>query len=297
MVTGKQGVPLAGVAVHLQADGGLTETVHSDPSGHFSFGGLRPGNYEVVIKADGYQVGTWPVEVGRSSLVGLTFSLTPSTSVPASRKASTKGSDTVSVRQLRIPAKARKEFEKAEKSEAHGKTDDAIKHWKKSIKIYPKYAESYMHLSRIYADRGDFASANAAAERAVAIDGTSAASYSSLGYVCLKEKNLPKAKEAFEHAVRLPGSGWFSQFWLGRILLGQKNPKAAYPHLLRAAQVHPEMPDVYVFLYDDLLMLGRRQEALAQLDAFLKRFPNDPLAGKVRATRKALVKSLSAGTN
>jgi len=38
-------------------------------------------------------------------------------------------------------------------------------------------------------------------------------------------------------------------------------------------------------------------EALAQLDQFLKRFPNHPFAEKVREKRKALEKSLSAGTN
>jgi tetratricopeptide (TPR) repeat protein len=250
-----------------------------------------------VIEVDGYETGTWPVEIGFGSLLGLTFSLTRSTSGSQPAKTSPKNSKTVSVRQLLIPKKAREEYQKAVESEAHGKTDEAVKHWKKSIKIYPQYAESYMQLSRIYADRGDFAGATAAAERAVAIDGKNTRSYTSLGYVYLKEKNIPKAKEAFEQAVRLSDADWFSQFWLGQILLVKKDPQAAYPHLLRASQLHPEMPDVYVLLYNDLLMLGRGKEALAQLDQFLKRFPGSPLAGKAREKRKALAKSLAAGTN
>ena len=298
MVTGEHGAPLGGVPVQLQAnEGGLAETANTDPSGHFTFGGLRPGSYTIVIKVDGYETGTWPVEIGYGSLLGLTFPLTPSTSGKGPAKTSPKNSKTVSVRQLLIPKKAQKEYRKAVESEAHGKIDEAIKHWKKSITIYPKYAESYMQLSRVYANRGDFPGATAAAERAIAIDGKNARSYASLGYVELKEKNIPKAKEAFAHAVRLSGGDWFSQFWLGRILLVDKDPKDAYPHLLRASQLHPQIPDVYILLYNDLLMLGHRREALAQLDQFLKRFPKNPLAEKAREKRKVLANSLAAGTN
>lgn len=296
IVTGEHGVPLAGAPVQVQSsEGGLVHTTYTDLSGHFSIGGLRPGNYDVSVTVDGYETGHWPVAIRFTSVLGLTFSLTPSTS--ESGKASPNGSDTVSVRELKIPGKARKEFEKAVASEAHGKTDEAVKHWKKSIEIYPRYAESYMELSRVYADRSEFAEATAAAERAVAIDGKNARSYTSLGYVFLKEKNLSKAKQAFEHAVRLSDTDWFSEFWVGQILLVEKDPKDAYPHLLRASQLHPQLPDVYVLLYNDLLMLGRGKEALAQLDQFLKRFPQNPLAEKAREKRKELEKSLAAGTN
>ena len=44
-------------------------------------------------------------------------------------------------------------------------------------------------------------------------------------------------------------------------------------------------------------MLGRRKEALAELEDFLGRFPNNSLAEKARERREALAKSLAAGDN
>ena len=297
-VTNEHGRPLPAARVQLQSvDGGFAQTTYTDSSGHFSFGNVREGSYVFAIKAPGYQTGTWPVDVGYTSLIGLSYSLIPKVSGSDSAGASPNESNTVSVRQLLIPQKAREEFRKATESEALGKTDEAIQHWNKSIKIYPKYAESYMRLSRVYANRGDFALATANAQRAVAIDGKNAEAYTCLGYAYLKARNLAQAKEAFQNSVRLSASDWFSQFWLGQLLLEQQDAQEAYPHLLRASKLNPRMPNVYILLYSDLLMLGRRKDALAELDDFLARFPNNPLAEKARERREALAKSLAAGDN
>jgi tetratricopeptide (TPR) repeat protein len=294
-VSGAHGDPLPAARVQLQSvDGGFARTAYSDSSGHFSFGNVREGSYVVAIKASGYQTGTWSVQVGYTSLFGLSFSLIPKASGSTPGDTSPKGSNTVSVHQLLIPRKARKEFRKGVESASHGQIDEAILHWKKSIKIYPQYADSYMQLSRVYANRGDFAGATAAAKRAVALDGNSADAYTYLGYAYLKGQDFPNAQKAFQHAVRLSNSDWFSQFWLGQLLLRQKDAQGAFPYLRRASQLNPGMPEVYVLLYNDLLMLGRRKDALAELDDFLKRFPKDPLAAKVRATRKDLEKAVAA---
>ncbi len=297
-VSGEHGLPLRAARVQLQSvDGGFARTTYSDSSGHFSFDNVREGSYVVAIEASGYQTGTWSVQVGYTSLFGLSFSLVPKASGSTPAGTSPKGSNTVSVRQLLIPRKARKEYQKAAESEARGKTGEAIRHWKKSIKIYPQYADSYMQLSRVYANQGDFASATAAAKRAVALDGNSADAYTYLGYAYLKDQDFPNAQKAFQHAVRLSNSDWFSQFWLGQLLLQQKDAQGAFPYLLRASQLNPGMPEVYVLLYNDLLTLGRRKDALAELDDFLKRFPKDPLAATVREKRKDLEKALAAGAN
>ena len=52
------------------------------------------------------------------------------------------------------------------------------------------------------------------------------------------------------------------------------------------------MPGVYVLLYNDLVLLGRGEEALAKIDDFLVRFPNNPMAAEARDQRNRLAKSL-----
>ncbi|MDE3136818.1 MAG: tetratricopeptide repeat protein [Acidobacteriota bacterium] len=280
---------VVGVRVQLQPlVSGPVLIVYTDSFGHFSFQDVPPGNYAIVISVPGYHMVNRQVEVGEGSAFGLEFMLTPLNS----GKAFSNGSTTVSVRQMLIPGKARKEFNKAVSSQEHGKTDDAIEHWQKSIKIFPQYAESYMQLSKVYANRGDFARATEAAIRAIGIDGKSADPYEFLGYVYLKEKDFPKARDAFANAVKLSDSDWFSQFWLGQLLLDERDAQGAYPHLRLASQLNPQIPEIEIALYDDLLMLDRPKEALVEIDDFLARFPNSPLAAKARVQRNQLARSL-----
>lgn len=294
-LTSTRGSPLSSIRVNLEtAIGDLVRTTLTDSTGSFSFGSVAPGSYVIAVSVRGYQAGSWHVQVGRSDVVGLMFSLTPDETGSASGD-KPNGSPTVSVHQLLVPAKALKEYDKAVTSADHGKIDDAIRHWKKSIEIYPQYAKSYMQLSRVYADRGEFHLAMAAARRAVALDGKSDQPYTFLGYVYLKEHDYLQARKAFTTAVGISDADWFSQFWLGTLLLReQKDAQAAYPHLLRASRLNPEMEEVYISLYNDLLALHRGQEALAELDAFLKQFPKSPLAATVREKRESLKKSLAA---
>jgi tetratricopeptide (TPR) repeat protein len=292
-VTGAHGNPLSSVRVVLQtALGDPVESTLTNSSGVFAFSGVPAGSYAVVVRVRGYRTGSWPIQVSRSNLVGLNLSLMPAGGRLSSRRNSAKGPATISVRHLLIPSKARQEYERALKSDARGQIAEAIAQWKNSIKIYPKYAASYMQLSRVYADHGQFPQALAAAKHAVALTNKNAESLCYLGYVYVHEKEFALATATFRQAVRRSGSMWFSQFWLGWLLLRQNDAAAAYPHLARARDLRPEMPQVYLLLYNDLLRLDRGKDALAVLDAFLKHFPKNPFAPEARAKRASLEKSL-----
>lgn len=282
------------VRVELRtAAGAVFETVYTDHSGHFTFDNVPTGNYLLVVRVPGFEPYQQPVRVGFHPLLNMVVALTPTKFGQPRGRAAPGSASVVSVRQLLIPEKARDEYRKAVKSVHKGETEEAIKHWKKAIRIYPKYAESYIQLSRVYADRGDYANATEFANSAIDIDGTNADPYVVLGFIYLKEKDDAKALKAFQKAVRLSDTNWFSQLWLGKLLLGQQAAQDAYPHLLRASELKPDVPAVHLVLYNDLLMLGRNQEALAELDKFLERFPESPMANQVREKRDSLAKSLA----
>ncbi len=280
------------IALQLRTThGSVVQSSSAGASGAFSFEHVPPASYLIVVCVPGYEPVTLPVEVGHTPIAGLSIMLTLH-GYPHANGEFQASFDTASVRQPVIPKRALNEYDRAVRSEERGKIDDAIKHWKKSIKFFPPFAESYMQLSEVYADRSDFTRATEAADHAIAIDTKSADPYEFLGFVYAKEKDFPKAEEAFAQAVRLSDSQWLSQFWLGKLLLNEKDAQGAYPHLLRAFLLNPRIPDVDIALYDDLLMLGRPKDALAKLDDFIARFPNSPLAAKARAQRDRLAKSL-----
>jgi tetratricopeptide (TPR) repeat protein len=273
--------------------GGIIQTVYTDDSGQFTFNNVPPGSYSLVVRMPGFEPIRMPLRVDLHPVMNLVLTLTPTKFGQRNAKAVPGSANVVSVRQLQIPGKAIEEYRKAAESESRGKTDEAIHHWEKAVKIYPKFAESYIQLSRIYADRGDFEKATQSANNALDIDGTNADSYVALGYVYMKEKDTAKATEALQKAVRLSDSNWFSQLWLGKLLLDEKQAQDAYPHLLRASELKPDLPTVYLLLYNDLLGLDRAKDALAKLDEFLDRFPDNPMAEKARAKRQSLAKALA----
>ncbi len=297
-VSDGRGIPVSVARVSLETSmGDFVQTGMTDSSGSFFFNNVRSGNYEITVTAAGYQPGSWPVEVGYTPLVGLTFNMVALPSREGSKENSAHEPSTVSVRQLLIPKKAQKEFEKGMDSAAHGKTDDAIKHWKKSIEIYPQYAESYMQMSWVYANRGDSALATQAAGHAVALAGKSAEAYNYLGYAYWRAGNIPQAQGALEKAVGISNADWFGHFWLGQMLFQQHDALGAYPHLLAASQLRPLVPEVHILLYNDLLVTGHKRAALAQLDYFLKTFPKDPMVDTVQKTRAILQKSIADTTH
>lgn len=282
------GQPLSGINVRIRSlTTGLVLTGYTDDAGKFSFSNLPFGNYSVRIEAPGYQTEQRFLRIGAVPVFDLSFRLKPKAG-----KALSSGPYTVSVHQLRIPEKAREEFRKGYEDYSAGRIEKAVKHWKRSIEVYPEFAESYMQLSRVYADRGDFPRALEAAQRAVALDNQNADGFSYLGYVHLRKQDYAEAKEAFLEAVRLSNSKWLPHFWLGWLLLKEKNAPDAFPHLVLARQLRPQLPEVHILYFNDLLQLGRLKEALAELDDFLARFPESSMAGKVRAKREEIKKSL-----
>lgn len=287
------GRPLAEVRVRLHSEEtGSVKISYTNAKGHFSFFNLPSGKYLVEVEALGYQAERQRVRLGSSHSPQLSFILKRNVA-----KTKPDAVFTVSVRQLKIPKKARKEYRKGLEQYEQGKIEEAIKHWHKSLKIYPRYVESYLQLSRVYFDREDLPRAQEMAQDAVAIDQGNANTLCILGYVYLREKNYPEAKEAFMKSVRASHTQWLSHFWLAWLLLRENKAEDAYEHAALAAQLRPGVPEIHIVLFNSLLRLGRIQEAVKELDYFLEHFPNHPMAGKVLEERDSLKQFLSSAAH
>ncbi|HEV2387488.1 MAG TPA: tetratricopeptide repeat protein [Candidatus Acidoferrales bacterium] len=282
--------PAALVLVQLDsAHGGVVEQATTDSVGRFAFTGLGSGDYEIVIDALGYRPVRQAVPLAGISANALVLTLAPA--AEASRSAG--GAAMVSVSELKIPAKARKEYQEGERSFDAGKMADAASHLEKAIQLYPGYNQSYMMLAAALADQGRFPQADTAIQKSLSLDPNNSRAYSYSGYVFLKEKNIPAAESAFQKAITLLDSNWVAHLEYGRLLFHEKRFTDAYPHLLAAHQNLPEVRIVHLLLYNDLIALNRRQEGLAELDDFLARFPDDPRFAQVRQMRQSLGASLA----
>ena len=116
-------------------------------------------------------------------------------------------SDTfVSASDLAIPARARKEFDKANKFIAQRDFAAAEDHLRKAIALYPNYASAYNSLGVVYARRGDHAREREALGKAVSIDDHFALAYLNLGRMGIADGDFQSAEAALRQASSF-GSG------------------------------------------------------------------------------------------
>lgn len=281
------GDPVPNVYLELkpQEGGGMIQSASTDSAGHFAFPGATVGaggNYLITAKVPGYEpVHKLLMLVGPETYVSITL-------VPKPPKNTRNKGATVSVQTLLIPAKARNEYEKGIYSLNRGKPSEAEEAFKKAVQIYPRYAESYLRLSVIYADQSRFSEAKNAIDDAAEITRHDSESYAYLGYLYMKEKQPKKAEKTLRKSIRMKRNDWFAQMELGRLLYNRKDYEGAYPHFRLARKLNPRMPSTHLMLYDDLIRLNRLKQALAELDRFVARFPKNPQAVKMRKMRPVL---------
>lgn len=288
----ENGDPAGMIPVRLDtATGAMAASVSTDDSGSFTFRNLPFGSYEVVIAQPGYHPLRVAVAGQNFPVGGLMLTLVPYK--PSVSPAQPTG-PTISVDQLRVPEKAHQELVRGQKSLEGGKSADAVVHLQKAVTIDPQYAWAFMLLAAAYADQGVFSRADSAIHQALQLDPDNAHGYAYLGYVYDKEGHSAQARQAFERSIHLLDEDWYAHLELARLLLREHEPAAAYPHLLRAHQLHPQLASVHLLLYDDLILLGKKQEALAELDDYLARFPNSPETPKIRQMRVSLAQSLGS---
>lgn len=285
------GKPLFGVSVKLQSmETGSVRLGFTSEEGYFSFANLPSGNYTVAVEAPGFVPERRQVQLGTVPTHTLTFTLKQN-----SARASPDGVYTVSVRQLQVPEKARNEYQKGLEKYEKGKIDEAVRHWNKSLELYPQLTESYLQLSRAYFDRKDIPRALEMAQNAVSTDQGNANALCILGYLYVQNKDYGKAEETFLKSVHASNTQWLSHFWLGWLLLKQNKAEEAYDHVVLANQLRPEVPEIHILIFNSLLHLGRIKEAVEELDYFLDHFPDHEMVGKVREKRDSLQKLLAAG--
>lgn len=281
-------VPFVYLRLEPEGMGGQIQTATTDSAGYYSFSGyFVGGNFYIVIEVQGFQPIRKLVMV-TAPLTEVNFTLEP---LPAA--AGPKNGALVSVKHLQIPPKARAQYRRGVHQMDQGKYPEAEASFRRALQIDPKFAASYRRLSAVYARQGRFAEANRAIDRARGLEKNNAENYAYLGYLYLQEKQAGKAELAFQQSIRINQDDWFAQLELGRLRYDQKNYRGAYPHLVVAHKVHPQLLSVHMLLYDDLIQLNNRREALGELDHILELFPKCAQAPQLRKMRAALEISMS----
>ena len=291
-VTLPSGNPAPEVYIQLEPEngGGLIASAVTDSAGFYVFPQVGVGNnYTMVIDVQGFE----PI----NKLVMVTDMLTVEnfTLVPIPARSEPNEGASVPVQAVKIPPSAWQAYLKAARQIDQGDDAGAAVNLRKALKAFPKFTAAYRKLSAVDANQDKFADAAVAIQQAMKLE-KNGENYAYLGYLYMQEKQTKKAKQTFARSIRMSPKDWLAQMELGRLLYNEKDYKGAYPHLEVARTLRPDLRTAHLLLYDDLIRLNKKQEALDEVNDFLKRFPKAPEAPQMQKMKAALESSLAHPT-
>jgi serine/threonine-protein kinase len=156
----------------------------------------------------------------------------------------------------------------------------------------PTYAAAHAGLASTYVLLPDYSSrpnseyfplARAAAEKALALDPTSADAYAVLGLVYSYGRQYRQAEEQFQHAIRLNPNHATAHHWYGVQLRGLNRMEEAGVEMHQAEALDPLSPIIKFNLLTWMAYTRQYESSLQQCDRYLAAFPDFALFHAGRA--------------
>jgi lipoprotein NlpI len=188
----------------------------------------------------------------------------------------------VSATDLAIPAKAQKEFDKAQGLIDHHEFNKAIQALHGAIAIYPSYAGAYNNLGVVYSRMGDHDKEREALQRAISINEHFAPAYVNLGRMEITLGDFPAAEGLLNKATSYDPTDAMTLVLLTYSEFMDKNFDLAIASAHRAhtlqgthAFAHEVAARAYEQKHDGT-------DAIAELELFLKEEPTGQRADSAR---------------
>jgi Tfp pilus assembly protein PilF len=285
------------IIVKLQTYNAGELQVIPDSSGAFTFSGLAPGNYTVVVDAgDDYEVSREGVYVDTDINLSRTGARVPSTTrrytvmVHLQPKHNSQPKAAVLNAALAaVPEKARKLYEKGvEQSRANDPTK-AADSLKEAVALYPNFPLALNELGVQYLKLRQINKAVEVLREACKLDPDAFAAQLNLGIALLESRQFSEAEEHLRDALKRNAHAQTAHLYLGITLLRLNKFEEAEKELLMAAEANAAQLSMANYYLGGLYW--RKHDyprAVEQLEKYLLFSPNAPDAERVRATVKDL---------
>lgn len=270
--------------ISLETGRGVKAIVFTDNRGRFQFAGLTPGSYQVIIEGDKvrFETTTASVEVFPNAPALLNIVLKEI----KSSKESKGGGNSVSAAELdpAIPAKAKKEFERASTASNEGKTEEAIAHLRQAIAIYPRYLMAHNDLGAQLLGQRKLDEAAEELRRALEIDPKAFNPHLNLGIVLVQQQKFLEAAPILSVAVSLNSGSPAARLYNGIALQGLNDLDGAERELKSAYDLGGAPYAVALFHLGEVFMNKReRKNAVAAFENYLQKAPDGVNVQQARA--------------
>jgi Flp pilus assembly protein TadD len=271
------------VKITLSTLRGTIATIYAETQGQFEFPGVAPGTYYLEFEANrqDYAPLNETVQVYRGMPTVISVTLRPLRADGTTRSSP----EAVSVAELKekVPAKARKEFEKASAAGANGQTDDAIEHLRKAIAIFPGFVRAHNDLGTYLLAQGKLDEAEVALRKANALDATAFNPVLNLGIVLVHKQAFSEASEHLRKAVSLEPNSPAAHLYSGMALAATERLEAAETDFKTAYSLGgPKYGVALYHLGQVYLSRGDHPAALKSFEQYLSVVPDARNAQQVK---------------
>ncbi len=251
--------------------------------GRYRFNNLAFGEYELIIEADGKEIGRMsPIYMRERDMsnspygfqVDLDFRWTPNQ--PPTTAAGVISAADVYER----PAATRSLFQKAEEAVAKKKYDQALDLLKQVVETDKNDFQAWTALGTIYFADKKLDDAEAAYMKAIEVHPTSPRAQLNLGRVRSSQKKFEAAVEPLTKAVELQPTSGDANYLLGECYLQLKKGSKAIPYLNEAARLGRSDAHLRLgWLYN---AAGMKDKAALEYEEYLKKNPESPDRDKLK---------------
>ena len=279
------GAPAAGVAVELTgADSQFTTRTQTDWGGRFQFSNLRSSRFVVSIELPGYERIQESVQLdGHFQEIELRLRSDRSGPPPSA-------ADVVSVRELRIPNKARdalqKGMERLQKKDPAG----SLAQLTRAAAAYPGYYEAYYQMGVAHIALGQRDEAEQAFQKAIDLSqGRYAEAQFGMGLLFCERGQYREAEPIIRKGLDVDMNSARGQYALARALFGQGRLAEAEKSARRAIFLNSAFALPRLVLADIHIRERNDRFLMDDLDAYLRLEPHGAASKWAKKTRPLLV--------
>jgi tetratricopeptide (TPR) repeat protein len=201
---------------------------------------------------------------------------------------SPEGQGTIPTIRLKIPDKAREEFEKGSEALKQQQWEAGRKHFQAAIDLYPDYDMAYNGLGSAAWQLRDLAGARAAFLKATQLNEQFAEAQRNLSRILLGERNYVELANHLNLSLKVEPTNTWALSYAAFAELQLRRFQEALDHARRVHGLpHEKLTWVHMVAGYALENLGRKQEAAAEFKLYLK---EDPKGSDVKHAQEALAR-------
>jgi tetratricopeptide (TPR) repeat protein len=282
--------PATPILVSLEMRGSPIESAYCDGQGRFGFYNLVANEYRVSVNDEAYEpIGeTVNVNPQTAPMNFLDLRLVPRET--AKKDAGLKrvpGSNPYLIDPAEynrhFPKKTIKEFRKGSDADKLGRTDAAIEHYLQCLSYSPSFYPARNNLGSAYLKQQKFSAAEEQFQAALQANKNDPQAHFNMANVLLLTQRYSDAAGQINEGLQRQPDSAFGHFLQGSLYEHTGQPALAEKSLRDALNLDPLMSQAYLQLVNLYLQQKRTPEAIAELRAYIKAFPNSTFSEKAQS--------------